>query len=148
MIWWRWDSQQGCWQPTAVRQREPLDVNGGARLVPVAGGRRWGLLVGGNATVNGRAALPLEILDDRDEIGIGGERHSFGAQSPAEVVAFGQAGNVRCARCLGRLGDGDRVVRCPDCTAYHHAPCWTYDAGCQKCGFLTHAALPVPDPLN
>jgi hypothetical protein len=148
MIWWRWDDDGQCWRPTLVPPA-PHVLDSAATLIPLSGARRWALLVRGDARVNGRPCLPFEILDHQDEVRIAGERYCFSAQSPAEVVTFADGNTrIRCARCLGRLADGDRIVRCPDCGAHHHQSCWTYDTRCQKCPSSTADAMWVPEPLN
>jgi hypothetical protein len=148
MIWWRWDAERKCWQPMIVPPAGPVDVAGGARLIPV-GGKRWALIAGKGVRLNGLVPLPIEVLGDRDEIRIGDQYYAFGAQSPPEPVAFrGHKKEVRCARCLGRLADGTEIVRCPACHAYHHASCWTYDTHCQKCPFPTAGNPWTPASLN
>ena len=148
MIWWRWDEKEKCWRPTLVPPAAAIDVGAMARLIP-AGTRRWALLASGGVTVNGRPCLPMEILEDRDEVCVAGERYSFGALSPPEVITIGgDDRRIRCARCLDRLRDGDPVVRCPRCRAHHHASCWRYDVHCQKCECPTDGALWTPDSLN
>lgn len=149
MLWWQWDDEARCWRPTLVRPAVSLHLNGHARLVPLSDARRWALLASDGATVNGVPCLPLEVLDDRDEVSIAGARYVFSAHAPAEVAAFASEGKtIRCARCLGLLVDGDQVVRCPACRAHHHASCWSSGARCQKCPLLTDGALWVPGPLN
>lgn len=149
MVWWRWDDESRCWRPTLVTLDAPFRVSDFARLIPLTGTRRWALLAGRGARVNGLPCLPMEILDDRDEVYIAGECYYFSAQSPPEVVTCaGDKKKIRCARCLGRLVDGDQIVRCPGCRAHHHASCWTYDVRCQKCPFPTDGRLWVPNSLN
>ena len=148
MIWWRWDDKGKCWQASLVPSEAPFRVSDEARLIPVNGTRRWALLAGDGARVNGLPCLPIEILDDRDEVCIAGQRYLFCGQSPPEVVTFSSDKKIRCARCLGRLVEGDQIVRCPRCRAHHHAPCWPYDARCQKCTFPTDGPPWVPEPLN
>ena len=148
-MWWSWDKDGGCWRPKLVPPDAPFGVNGRATLFPLNGARRWALLARAGARVNGVPCLPIRILADRDEVAIAGEHFCFSMQSPPEVVGFrGVTKRIRCARCLGRLGDGDQIVRCPGCGAHHHAPCWTYDTHCQKCEFPTDGTSWVPDPLN
>ena len=149
MIWWRWDDDGMCWRPSLVPPDSAFSIGDTARLIPVAGARRWALLAGDDARVNGLPCLPLEILDDHDEVRIAGERYYFSAQSPPEVVTFAdETKKVRCARCLGRLAGGDQIVRCPGCRAHHHAGCWTYDTRCQKCATPTDGRLWVPESVN
>lgn len=149
MIWWRWDDHGKCWRPTLVPPDVPYRLGDDARLIPVPGSRRWALLVGNGARVNGLPCLPFEVLDHRDEVRIAGGRYCFSAQTPAEEVAFvDQNKKIRCTRCLGHLANGDRIVRCPRCRAHHHAACWTYDTRCQKCPAATDDALWVPESLN
>ena len=149
MIWWRWNVEGTCWQPTLVPPDAPFRVGDEARLIPVSGTRRWALLARDGAKVNGLPCLPFEILEHQDEVRIAGERYCFSAQTAAEVVTFvGTHKKIRCARCLGRLADGAPIVRCPRCGAHHHAPCWTYDTRCQKCPSPTDEALWIPESLN
>jgi hypothetical protein len=149
MMWWRWDDEASCWQPTLVPPTGPFEVSRGARLIPVRSGRRWALLADSTARVNGLPCLPLEVLDDRDEIRVSGEHFVFSTHSPPEVVSVTDSTRkMRCARCLGGLVEGDPIVRCPNCRAHHHASCWTYDVRCQKCSCPADGAPWVPPPLN
>lgn len=153
MMWWHWDKDDKCWRATLVPPRAAFDVGHRSRVLPFGGAHHWALLTTDpSATVNGRACLPFEVLNDRDEISLAGERFSLSEQSPAEVVAFDAKTNatkkLRCPRCLSGLVDRDQIVRCPRCGAHHHASCWSYDAQCQKCGLPTSASAWIPDPLN
>lgn len=152
MMWWRWNSDQKCWQPTLVPPDAAFVVSDHTRLLPVSSGRHWALLTADRAaSVNGRPCLPIEILDDRDEVRLDGEHFCLSTQSPADVVAFDAAPNAKkicCAKCLSHLAHGDRIVRCPNCHSHHHASCWSCDSRCLKCGLPTSGALWAPDPLN
>ena len=153
MMWWRWNEDDKCWQPTLVPPRAPFSVNDHARLIPINDARHWALLsAGAAASVNGRPCLPIEILDDRDEVRLAGEHFCLSTESPAEVVAFDTATSarktIRCARCQGDLVEGDPIVRCARCRAHHHASCWSYDTRCLKCGLPTSGAPWAPEPLN
>jgi hypothetical protein len=149
VIWWRWDKEERCWKETAVSPSASFRVDAEACLISVGRGQQWALLSGPRATVNGLPCLPLEILPDRDEVSIAGEHYCFSEHAAATALAFaGDHRRIRCARCLGRLVDGDQIVRCPRCRAHYHATeCWTYDARCQKCSCPTTHAAWVPDDL-
>jgi hypothetical protein len=150
MIWWQWDDDGKCWRPTLVPPHGPWHLaERTAVVIPVTGTRRWALLAHDDAKVNGLPCLPFEVLDDQDEVRIAGKQYCFSSQTPAEVVAFvDENKNIRCARCLGRLVEGDRIIRCPGCRAHHHASCWSYDTKCQKCPSRTDDILWVPESLN
>lgn len=149
MTWWSWDKEARCWRSSLVHANAPFGVNGHARLIPLNGTRRWALLARDGVRVNGRPCLPIQILGDRDEIAIDEEHFCLSLQSPPAVVEFrANTKNIRCARCLGRLKDGDEIVRCPGCGAHHHGACWTYDARCQQCTFRTDGSAWVPDPVT
>lgn len=84
--------------------------------------------------------LGLHVLQDRDEIRIGGRRFFFSAESLARVVPFPGSDRVLlCARCRQQIADGTPAVGCPSshCGAWHHQtdelPCWTYGATCTLC---------------
>jgi hypothetical protein len=146
---WQWDKEKRRWRALQLPADTPMGVPGGAQFIPLARGRQWALLARNGAKVNGLPCLPLEILEDRDEVRIDGEHYCFSAQATAAVVSFGPAPRrIRCARCLGRLAAGDRIVLCPRCSAHHHASCWTYDARCQKCPCPTTHTAWMPDDLG
>jgi hypothetical protein len=153
MTWWRWNNEEKFWQPTLVPPDAAFVVGDHTRLLPVGSARHWALLTAdAAATVNGRPCLPIEILDDRDEVRLTGDHFCLSTHSPADPLAFSAATaanrNVRCARCQSDLLEGDRVVRCGHCRAYHHASCESYDARCQKCGLPMSGPAWMPDPVS
>lgn len=146
---WRWDPGVGQWQPALVPRGGALDIMPFARVVALGTGC-GGLLVKGSAAVNGSPALPLTILDDRDEIALGGPAVYVGVD-PAEAAPFPpDGGAIECVRCRAPLRPGDAAVQCPSCRAWHHEgpilACWSYDRACAACAEPT-AVVWEPDPL-
>jgi hypothetical protein len=108
-------------------------------------GTRWVLLTASEGVrVNG---LPLptgiHVLDDRDEICLGGLRPVyFATEVLATVESFRASGRaVFCPRCTREIAPGAQCVTCPHCgVAYHQSqeyPCWTYSPGCALCNQST-----------
>ncbi len=150
MFLWRWDSPAGVWRA------EPLAAGAGVALGPrvlalplTSGG--CGLLVEGRVAVNGVPALPLRVLQDRDEIRVDGESMYFSIDGPADVVPFSGASSVRCGRCQGEMQEGVPAVQCPRCRSWHHQtpvlPCWSYGPQCSGCDRPTSGAAWQPAPL-
>jgi hypothetical protein len=150
MTIWRWDGKSEAWVAVALHTGQPCSLSPYALLVPLRGGR-CGLLARGEVIVNGLPAFPLKILADRDEIRAGGETVYFSADSPAEAVSFAaQEKEMACGRCKGKIKEGETVVQCPICAAWHHQtaalPCWTEDARCSGCDRSTQRINWQPEP--
>lgn len=127
---------------------EPLALGPSEASAPTVrrSGRSWALL-GTGLSVNGWAtSIGIVVLEDADEIVVGGERFVFSARGSAEPFRWrAERGDEVCPRCHEQLAEGDRVVRCPTprCGLVHHdtpeRPCWTR-GGCPVCG-----AAPIVD---
>jgi len=106
----------------------------------------WSLLSSArsHARVNGSpVALGIRVLDDRDEIVVGGpasddtRRCFFSTERLVVVEPFpGAAQPVHCPRCKQEIHPGTFSVQCPHptCRMWHHQtkdlPCWSYAATC------------------
>lgn len=153
MVLWRWDHSQVGWKAVPFPPGEVFPLGLQLKFVPLKSGR-YGLLVVGRVTVNGVPALPLRVLQDKDEIRIiDGERLYFSSDGPAEVIQFSGGTSVRCGRCQGPMQEGKGAVCCPRCGAWHHQtgelPCWTCDQQCSGsgCGRPTSGAAWQPESL-
>ncbi len=150
MYLWRWDSREGIWRAEPLAAGEAVALGPRVLALPLASGE-CGLLVEGRVTVNGVPAMPLRVLQDRDEIRIDHQALCFSIDGPADVAPFSGASSVRCGRCQGEMQDGDAAVRCPRCqTWYHQTPvlsCWSYGTQCSRCGRPTTGAAWQPEPL-
>jgi len=151
MTLWFWRREAKCWERSVAetQMESGTFLNGCARIIPLPG-RSFGVLARNGVRVNGRECLPFEVLSDRDEIFAGGEAWCLSTMAPAVEAMFGAGKTqVRCARCLGALKEGEAVSVCPCCRAhYHGVDCWTYDPACAKCGHTTSGKPWVPDPLE
>lgn len=154
MFLWRWDSREGVWRADPVAAGVTVALGPGVLALPLATGG-CGLLVEGRVSVNGAPALPLRVLQDRDEIQIDDQALCFSVDGPADVVPFpgpfSGASSVRCGRCQGPMQTGEPAVQCPRCQAWcHQAPdlsCWSYGPQCPGCGRPTAGAAWRPEPL-
>jgi hypothetical protein len=97
-----------------------------AMIVPFEENRVWraALLTragGGPCLLNGFPPLAASVLEERDELIVGGEVLYFGAHGLAETERFvAEDAPVRCPRCKAEIQSGDEVARCPACRAAHH----------------------------
>ncbi len=122
----------------------PVDIASVARIV--RRDRRCILFARDGVTVNGLPPLPIQVLRDRDEIRAAGQTIYFTADAIPQESILRTSMPLRCARCLGGLAEGDRVVRCPRCLAHHHPCCW-HGAGCLKCLHPAASLAWTPEPL-
>ena len=77
--------------------------------------------VGVPCLLNGFPPLAASVLEERDEVIVGGEVLYFGAHGLAETERFvAEDAPVRCSRCKAEIKGGDEVARCPACRAVHH----------------------------
>jgi hypothetical protein len=115
-----------------------------AKLMPFE--RQTVLLVGAGARVlvNGEPALAVAVLEERDELLVGGESLLFGsvrATAPRALVV--EDGAQRCGRCHRVLHPGDVVIECGNCAGLHHEGlpsggeeallCWSHAPACGMC---------------
>jgi hypothetical protein len=97
-----------------------------AAIVPFLERRVWraALLTpaaGGACLLNGYPPLSAAVLEERDELIVGGQVLYFSAHGIAVKEHFVETGEpVRCPRCTDALSAGDEVMRCPACRAVHH----------------------------
>jgi len=126
----------------------PIDIASRARVIPLPHRRACALLAREGVTVNGLAALPIQLLNDRDEIRVDGEFFYFACDGVPQESVLQSAAPLRCARCLGDLENGDRVMRCPGCVAHHHPACWFEGNGCQKCQHPARSLVWKPEAVR
>jgi hypothetical protein len=150
MFLWRWDGREGVWRAVPMAAGEAVGLGPRVLALPLTSGG-CGLLVEGRVTVNGVPALPLRVLQDRDEIRVDDESMYFSIDGPADLVPFSGASSVRCGRCQGPMHASQPAVQCPRCQAWHHQtphlPCWTYGPQCSGCDRPTAGAAWRPAPL-
>jgi hypothetical protein len=151
MTLWRWRRDIKRWEHEVLelRMSSAMFLNGCACLIALPGGS-VGMFSHRGARVNGRECLPFEVLKDRDEISAGGDVWCLSTLAAALKTVFSKhKTQLRCARCLGVLKEGETVSLCPSCRAHYHAiDCWTYDPVCAKCRHTTSGEPWVPDPLE
>ena len=151
MFLWRWDGRDGVWRADAVAAGVTVALGPRVLAVPLTSGG-CGLLVEGRVSVNGVPALPLRVLQDRDEIRVDDEALCFSIDGPADVVRFSGPSSLRCGRCQGTMQTGEPAVQCPRCQTWHHQtpdlPCWSYGPQCSGCGRPTAGAAWRPEPLT
>jgi hypothetical protein len=139
------------------RERDALAV-----IVEIEpGGRRAALVSGTTAVllVNGQPALDVTLLEERDEIAVGGRRLYYGARRALPVGPYaeapGAAAQERCVRCSRLFESADAVIPCPACSSLHHEGaaasgeqlrCWSHDGRCGACRRLREGLLWSPDP--
>jgi hypothetical protein len=106
-------------------------------------GREWVLCAPPTrgVQVNGLPLLAgIHVLEDRDEIAIDGRCLFFSTEVLATMEEYTGAA-VFCPRCKQAISTGQRVVRCPRCSAVHHQteelPCFTYAPTCSLCPQLS-----------
>ena len=128
---------------TAAGRR--AEAAGGRALVvvsPLSGGcGGWCLIArpGADVRVNGLRPLGgMRLLQDGDEIRVGGASVFFGAESLPQVVTFAGGEQPKyCPRCRQEVTAGGAAVRCPQCGIWHHQsdelPCWSYAETCALC---------------
>jgi hypothetical protein len=150
MFLWRWEAWDGVWRAEPLAAGEAVALGPRVLALPLSSGG-CGLLVVGRVFVNGVPALPLRVLQDRDEIRVDDQSMYFSTDGPADVVPFFGAPTVRCGRCQGPMQMGELAVQCPRCRTWHHqAPdlsCWSYGPQCPGCGRPTTGAAWQPEPL-
>ena len=134
----------------------PGDPPNGRRTVParlvctgLGATLSWAIVVSpaSRAWVNGYAVpAGMRVLDDRDEIRVGGAQYFFSAESLVAIEAFPHHDRpVFCGRCRQPMQEGSLAVRCPGltCQLYYHQdesagfPCWTYSETCNFCATPT-----------
>jgi len=97
------------------------------------------LLVGPETSrVNGLPLLAgIRILQDRDELLLGGRRAFFSGERLAVVEPFPGADRpIFCPRCKQVLQPHSPAVQCPQCRVWHHSgelQCWAYTNRCALC---------------
>jgi hypothetical protein len=133
---WR-PAEEGSWQRLALAG-EAVEIAGrSVQLLAAPAG--WLLMAQPEAALrlNG-IVLPgsIRLLQDKDEIAIGGERMYFSTEE-FTVVAPHQGESLICPRDKTPVKAGDLAVRCPGCGAVHHQsaelPCWLYADTCSLC---------------
>ena len=153
MTLWTWDGCARTWRPMVLPTDRPSPVSPSATLVPLGGGR-CGVLAGGRMWVNGEPALPLRVLDDRDELRLpDGAVHYVSVDDDTSAVPFpAGAEPIRCARCGSAIEAGESCVQCPRCrvTCHQtsHLPCWTHADACPACGQSSVGPSWEPEPLE
>jgi hypothetical protein len=96
-------------------------------------------------TVNGFPALPANVVDVGDEIGVTGTRFVLRADEAPGVHPFDGTGHAMCTLCKRPLFRGDAVIACGHCGGPHHegpradrtqSPLWChrYAPLCSRCG--------------
>jgi len=130
--------------PKDERNARPGKV---ARLVraDAAGSRAWALIASRDSDVHVNSRVVpagLCVLDDRDEIRIGGEVQYFSTETPVTVEEFTASDRpVFCGRCRQKIEPGSPAVCCPSCGVWYNQsadlPCWTYSDKCTFCGHPT-----------
>ena len=115
--------------------------------VPVSG-VPIGVLVlgdtGERVLVNGFPPLPVCVLEDRDELSVGGAVLAFRTRCVTEITSFDGSVAETCPRCQRRLAAGDLARACGRCGAVLHEGerpdgrgpllCFSYDPTCPRCG--------------
>jgi hypothetical protein len=124
-----------------------IDLTPAARIVPLRRRPGCALLARDGVTLNGRPALPIQVLRDRDEIRAAGRAIYFTTDAIPEESTLQSATPLRCARCLGGVAAGDRVIRCPGCRAHHHSRCWNEGGRCHKCHHPAASLSWTPEAL-
>jgi len=148
MLVWRWDTGGCRWAPAVLETGARLALDDHTALVSLVGAR-CALLAQNGVLVNGLRSLPFRVLADRDEISAGGQVFYVCTEAAAEPASFNAENKkVRCGRCLGRLTDGEQVVRCPQCRAHYHAGCWAYAPDCARCQHTTAGVSWIPEDLE
>ena len=146
MILWEWSSE-GQWRAVQLAEASHVLHGTHVRLVLLSSAGKCGLLARDGVAVNGSRSLPFRMLDDRDEIRVGGELYYFSTDAPADVVRFVDEGKkVCCARCKNQLQEADAVIYCPACTAAHDEDCFHYAPHCAMCPAPTEGLSWVPEP--
>jgi hypothetical protein len=106
-----------------------MEIQPDAVLVSLPDGN-WALLVRGRAKLNGLAPLPLQVLNDGDEIRSLDKLdqvHRVSTAARSEPLAFVPGKEeMSCGRCRARLAVDETVISCPSCRALYHAPCFDY----------------------
>lgn len=99
--------------------------------------------------VNGsHLTLGARVLRDRDEIVLTSaasghqSRHFFSTERLVHVEKLPPiTGTTYCPRCKESIKEGELVVQCPGCGAWHHQaeslPCWSYSSRCALCDHST-----------
>ena len=150
MILWTWQTEDQRWRPQAVAAGAELPLGDAARLWTAQDGGAL-LFAQPSVTVNGRSALPLNVIEDRDEIRVGSTTWCLSFDSAPIRERFHDAGQaIHCARCQGPLADGEATILCPQCHARYHdgeLRCWTYVSTCGRCRRSTAQRVWQPDPL-
>ena len=137
MLLWEEDSK-GAWSATRIPPEDALALSPNVSVLSWEDGRGCGVLIRGEADVNGCSSLTFHVLDHRDEIRIDDKLYYLSAASPPEPYPFVPADEpVLCARC-GAVPEADApVVRCPLCEALHDKECFAYDVRCGACREVT-----------
>jgi len=145
MMLWEWDSEAR-WRITRLPDKGPFRVSHDTEILALPSECKCVVLTRGNALVNGCSALPLQVLNDRDELRVEGKLYYFSTQSPTEVVAFAKGNDqIRCARCSVWLEDEDAVIYCSACKGAHHADCYSYAPECGSCRASTRGISWTPE---
>jgi len=143
----RWNDQEHVWQSQSVEER--VSLGSCAALLVLPAGRCELLTTRLDTKVNGFPAMPLSILVDKDEVRVG--RDVFYVAFDWKAIPFNGKEQLPCARCKGKLSQGEMSVQCR-CGAWFHqsptTPCWTYDARCSLCEQPTAADPSTPEPLS
>ena len=133
MLMWECTSE-GTWIATRLPEHEAFALGTGVSAIRWEGGRECGLLVRGDAEINGDPALSFQVLAHRDEIRVAGRLFCFSVASPPEPARFVPGKHeVHCARCSVALAANERVLHCPLCRAPHHLECFDYAPTCGAC---------------
>ena len=133
MIIWEHTSDEK-WIARKLPERDAFALGADVSVIRWSEGRECGLLVRGEAEVNGAPSLPLQVLAHRDEIRVAGKRFYYSVASSPEVFRLSpEDGETLCARCAGTLCSRDDVVRCPLCLAIHHDDCFADLPTCGAC---------------
>lgn len=152
MILWTWHDQNRQWKPQPLQPSDDIALGKEARLWAIQNDTIL-LFARPSVFVNGRPALPLQPLADRDEIHIGAAVWCVSVDSlPTHERFHASEQVIQCARCQGVLADGDATIICPQCQARYHdttrLPCWTYGPTCARCRRSTARSIWQPEPLS
>jgi hypothetical protein len=151
MFLWRWEGREGVWRAEPLAAGVMVALGPRVLALPLTSGG-CGLLVEGRVAVNGVPALPLRVLQDRDEIRVDDQSLYFSIDGPVVVIPFSGGSSLRCGRCQGPMQTGEAAVQCPRCQAWHHQTpdlsCWSYGPRCTGCGCPTTGELWQPEPLT
>jgi hypothetical protein len=150
VLLWNWSFEEQKWMPTQLEPATLTRITPQLWLVP-QGKARCVLLSGDGVRVNGVLTLPIQVLQDRDEIQLQDHVFYFSTESPAELGPFPNASEpLPCGRCKGQMKAGDPAVQC-SCGRWYHQTgelnCYTHDSVC-ACGRSTAGFTWLPEPLS